>query len=111
MERARHARGEAVRGTVLGGSRGSTGEVRVALNLRERSTEYESVADSVPGGDGSVIPPGGTRPFAIELHEDTLPSVRTAHGGLVWAVDATDDSGPEPAASTPIEVVVREPLA
>jgi len=108
LERDRFAPGETVRGSVLAGQEGSTGEVHLALSLRERSTEYECVASTVPGAPGGAIPPGGAERFAIELPEDALPSLRSMHGGLSWTVDATDGSGEGVAASKTIEVVVEE---
>ncbi len=111
VDRDRVAPGETVRGSVLAGDEGSTGEVRVALTLHERSTEYEAIASTIPAAGGGAIAAGAAREFAIELPEDALPSVRAIHGGLSWTLDATDDSGEHPAASAPIEVVVRQPVS
>jgi hypothetical protein len=111
VDRDRVAPGETVQGSVLAGDDGSDGEVLVALTLRERSTEYESVASTIPADAGGAIAARATREFAIELPEGALPSVRATHGGLTWTVDATDDSGADPAASVPIEVVVGAPVS
>lgn len=107
LERARFAPGETVRGSVLVvEGEGGRGEVRIALSFRERSTEYEAVAASVPGDALTVeLSPGSSHPFSIRLPEDARPSYVAPHGGMWWTVDATaGEHGDAQVASRGIEV-------
>jgi hypothetical protein len=109
MERERYLPGETVRGSVVVPASGAGG-IEVSINFRERSTEYEAITVTVPGGrlgEGDSAPGSGHR-FAIDLPEDALPSQSSRHGALWWTVDATTiESGPDLVASATIEVACR----
>jgi hypothetical protein len=108
-ERRRYAPGETVRGEVVAAESG--GEINVALNFHERSTEYEAVTITVPGRIHQPAEPGSRERgrFEIELPRDAPPAYVSAHGELWWAVDASaGEPGSGEVATTRIEVGVLE---
>lgn len=106
LERPRYVPGETVHGLVRVPDDSREARVHVTLTLRERSTEYEAVVETIPvevpvaaGDDG----PKRKRRFVIEIPPDALPTQRSRHGGLYWTVDAGEGEG-SVGTSLPIEI-------
>jgi hypothetical protein len=107
LERESFLPGEPVTGTVLvvesGGSRG----LEAALELHEKSPDYEetpvTVAQALHVGD---LETGQSFDFSLQLPDTAVPGYRSEHGELYWQVDVkSDETGLDTHVRRRIEVV------
>jgi hypothetical protein len=94
LERARHAPGGTIRGTILVLEGGPSRSLEVLLEFKEESKGASGVATSVSTGslhDGD-LETGMSFGFELTLPEDAFPIYRSEHGELYWQLDVKSDS-------------------
>ena len=84
--------GDALTGSVLVPEGGEVRSLRVVLNFREHTEDYDDkrqVAETHLHA-GSVLP-GQRFPFTMQVSADALPTLYSTHGELSWELEAHAD--------------------
>jgi hypothetical protein len=92
LERESFQPGEAVNGSVLVAEGGGSRALEAALELHEKSPDYEempvTVAQALHAGD---LETGQSFDFSLQLPDTAVPGYRSEHGELYWELDVKSD--------------------